>query len=112
MKLPMCGMLVALLPAIAQDSGVKHLTVVPINSKKSTTVTALSIERETLYPSVVHLKGNVEIKSPVCLPVGKKGALVCDGYTLLRADEADFHEDTGEIEARGSVRLSPLRHEK
>jgi lipopolysaccharide assembly outer membrane protein LptD (OstA) len=112
MRLLLCVPVIALLPAMAQDSGLKHLAVAAVNGRLSTRLTALSIERETQYPSVVHLKGNVEIKSPVCLPVGKKGALVCDGYTLLRADEVDFHEDTGEIEARGSVRLSGLRHEK
>jgi hypothetical protein len=55
-------------------------------------LTASSIEREVHYPSVVHLKGNVEIKM--------KG-------WILRTDDADVHEITGEIEARGSVRLIP-----
>lgn len=55
-------------------------------------VTALSIERGAKYPSVIRLKGDVEIKM--------KGI-------KIMADEAEFHEGTGEIEARGNVRILP-----
>ena len=55
-------------------------------------LTASSIERGTHYPAVVHLNGNVEIKMK-----GMK----------LFADEAFFHEGTGEIEARGVVKVIP-----
>src|SRR5579872_1774611 len=34
------------------------------------------------------------------------------GNTLLRADEADFHSETGEIELRGNVRVSLLAASK
>jgi lipopolysaccharide assembly outer membrane protein LptD (OstA) len=40
--------------------------------------------------SAIQLRGDVEIKTELM---------------VLRADEADYHEDTGEIEARGSVRV-------
>ena len=30
---------------------------------------------------------------------------------VVTADEAEFHEDTGQIEARGNVSVTPLRHE-
>ena len=33
---------------------------------------------------------------------------IATGNTLLRADEADFHSDTGEIELRGNVRVKLL----
>ena len=56
------------------------------------TLAAFSIQRGALYPSVIQLKGDVEIK--------RTGM-------ILRADEADYHEDTGEIEARGNVRVKP-----
>jgi lipopolysaccharide assembly outer membrane protein LptD (OstA) len=41
--------------------------------------------------SVLRLKGNVEIKY---------------GDQTLKADEADYHWDTGTIEARGNVRIT------
>ena len=56
--------------------------------------------------------GDVEIKTPVCLPVGRHGRTVCDGSMIVRADAAVLHEDTGEIEAHGNVVITPLRHEK
>src|SRR5436190_15299054 len=87
----------------------KHLSVATLHGKRPVTVKALSIERGLHYGAVIHLKGDVEIQTPVCLPVGKRGALVCEGSMILRADEADLHEDTGEIEARGNVRVTPLR---
>ena len=55
-------------------------------------VSALSIERGVRYPSVIHLKGDVEIR--------RSGM-------ILHADEADYYEDTGEVEARGHVRVKP-----
>ena len=89
----------------------KSIIVFPPSGGRGLQVSALNIERGAEYPSVVYLKGNVEIKSPVCLPVGRKAALVCDGYMLLHADPAEFHEDTGQIEAHGNVSVIPLQHE-
>ena len=51
----------------------------------------------------------VEIKTPVCLIVGRNNAHSCAGYIVLRADEADFHENSGQIEGRGNV---PVTREK
>jgi lipopolysaccharide assembly outer membrane protein LptD (OstA) len=55
-------------------------------------LTASNIERGAKHPSIIRLKGNVEIKA--------KGL-------KLWADEADFDEATGEIKARGNVRVMP-----
>jgi lipopolysaccharide assembly outer membrane protein LptD (OstA) len=74
-------------------------------------VSAFNISRGATYPSNVYLSGGVEIKTPVCLPVGQNGEPVCDGMMVLRADEAILHEDTGEIEAHGNVSVTPLYHE-
>jgi hypothetical protein len=93
--------------AIAQ--GNQHLTVAPLSGSRAVTLSALNIERGTSYPSVIQLKGNVEIKTPVCLPAGRKNALVCDGEVILQADSAEFHEDTGQIEAHGTVTVIPIR---
>jgi hypothetical protein len=88
----------------------KHMMGVTANGVRPSTLTAFEIERVGDYPAVIHLKGAVEIKSPVCLPVGKRGKLICDGEMILRADEATFHEDSGQIEAQGVVTLTPLHH--
>jgi hypothetical protein len=72
---------------------------------------ALNIETGVDYPTVVRLSGKVEIKTPVCTPASKNGAnTVCEGYTVVRADEVLFHEDTGQIEAHGNVAVTPLQH--
>lgn len=100
--------------ALAQNesaASLKHLTATPLNARFPARLAALSIERDPAYPGMVRLRGNVEIKSPVCLPVGPKSATVCDGETIVSADEADFDEKTGEIAARGSVHVTPLFHE-
>jgi hypothetical protein len=88
-----------------------HLTAVPLNGSRATKLTALSIERGAGYPSTINLRGAVEIKTPACFPTGKQGKMVCDGYMILRADEATYHEDSGQIEARGLVTVTPQYHE-
>jgi hypothetical protein len=88
----------------------KHMMTVAANGEWPTTLTAFEIERFGQYPSAVHLKGAVEIKSPVCFRVGKSNELQCDGEMILRVDEATFHEDSGQIEARGAITVIPRRH--
>jgi len=98
--------------APAQDypaGQMKHLSVATLRGNRPVSVQALSIERGMHYGDVIHLKGQVEIKTPFCMATGKNGELVCAGHMVLRADEADLHEDTGEIEARGNVRVTPMR---
>jgi hypothetical protein len=51
---------------------------------------AITADRQEKDGALVRCRGQVEIAT---------------GNTLLRADEADFHSDTGEIELRGNVRL-------
>ena len=107
-----CASIALLTLATGQDmtSEMKHLTIAPLKGDRAVALTALRIERGVAYPSVIRLWGNVEIKTPVCLPVGKKGALICDGEMIVRADEAQFREDTGEIQPSGHVMVMPLRH--
>ena len=99
-------------PTTAQENTteLKHLIAPLLNGSRPVSLTALSIEHGSVYPTVISMKGKVEIQTPVCLPVGKKGASVCDGDMIVHADEAEFHEDTGEIQARGNVQIIPLRH--
>jgi len=100
--------------AIGQTTApeVKHVIVPRTDGRGTTALSAVSIERGAGYPTVVNLSGQVEIRTPVCLPVGKKHALVCDGYMIVHADEAQFHEDTGQIEAHGNVSVTPLQHDR
>lgn len=101
-------------PNIAQENTaeLKNLIAVPMNSSRPVSLIALSIDHSLKYPRVISMKGKVEIKTPVCLPVGKHNATVCDGDMVVHADEAEFNEDTGEIQARGNVEIIPLRHRK
>jgi hypothetical protein len=95
----------------AEGDEPKHLTAAPLNGSRPATLTALSIERGGQYPSTISLKGAVEIKQPICFFVGKRPKLTCNGSMILRADEATYQEETGEIEARGLVTVTHLRHE-
>jgi hypothetical protein len=114
MKVPIFAAAMLCSLALCQDKDtveVKHLTVPTLNGNRAVSMSALNVERGVEYPSVIRLNGNVEIRTPVCLPVGPENKLVCDGYMILRADEATFHEDTGAIEAHGNVSVIPLQHE-
>ena len=103
MKLPVFAaatMLVAsgalLLPQttgqVAPDP-LKHLTTARIDGALGgARLSAVNIERDVPYPSTVHLKGSVEIRVA--------------GF-ILRADEADYNEKTGEIDAHGDVKVTP-----
>ena len=103
-------MLTMLPPATGQDTSgeLKHVMVPPLAGNKSTLVSALNVERGVDYPSVIHLKGSVEIRTPVCLPVGPQKSLVCEGNMIVRADAAEFHEDSGQIEAHGDITVTPF----
>lgn len=109
MKLSLAALAVYTLALTAQEYPAgqpKHLTVPTATSVRPVSVIALSIERGPEYPSIIHLKGSVEIKTPVCVGTGPGNTQVCDGFVVLRADEADFHEDSGQIDAHGNVRVT------
>ena len=88
----------------------KHLIAFVANGWANM-VSAQSIERGAEYPTVVYLKGSVEVKTPVCPLTGRRPAKACDTYMVLHADSAELHEDTGQIEAHGNVSVVPIRHE-
>ena len=66
------------------------------------TLQAESIDRELPYPSVIRLKGNVQITVRTVVQYAPLSLMIM----VVKADEADYHEDTGEIEARGDVQVS------
>ncbi|HEY4086618.1 MAG TPA: hypothetical protein VGM43_11805 [Bryobacteraceae bacterium] len=100
MKLTLCASAVFLaLTCLSQIAGqpapgpLKHITTAPLNGARGgATLGAMSIEREVSYPSIVHLNGAVEIRT--------------NGF-ILRADKADYDERTGEVEASGTVKVTP-----
>jgi hypothetical protein len=109
MKLPLALLFVCALTFGAQDNPVdqrKHLSVPTATSVRPLSVAAAQIERGGHYPSIIHLKGDVEIRTPVCVAGGPGTALACAGYVVLRADAADLHEGSGTVEASGNVRVT------
>ncbi|MCU1233014.1 MAG: hypothetical protein JWP63_981 [Candidatus Solibacter sp.] len=88
----------------------QHVTVPTTTSVRPVDVSAHEIVREVAgqqpYSSVLHLKGSVEIKTPVCLEAGANNAQHCSGYVVFRADEADMNEQSGQIEGRGRVTVT------
>ena len=109
MKWSLAAFGVCTLALTAQDQPagqLKHLSVPTRTNVNPISVAALAIEREGEYPAIIHLKGSVEIKTPVCLKAGQGSALHCDGYLVLHADQADFHEGSGQIDARGRVTVT------
>jgi lipopolysaccharide assembly outer membrane protein LptD (OstA) len=84
----------------------KHLAVYTSTSLQPVRVAALEIMRDIPYNAIDHLSGAVEVKTPVCIPVAPGTARACAGFVVLRADRAEFHEDTGQIEASGNVRVT------
>ena len=84
----------------------KHLSVPIAGSAQPLAVAATEIERGAQYPSVIHLKGDVEIRMPVCVATGRGSVQHCAGEIVFRADEVDLHEETGQIEAKGAVRVT------
>jgi len=74
-----------------------------LNLKTGTsTIEADSIERPVRFPSTIHLKGNVQIATKIVAQDTPLSLMIM----VVQADEADYHEDSGEIEARGSVQVN------
>jgi lipopolysaccharide assembly outer membrane protein LptD (OstA) len=65
------------------------------------TIVANSIERAPSFPSIIRLKGNVEIRTKAVVQHSPVSLMIM----IVTADEADYHEDSGEIEARGKVHV-------
>lgn len=59
--------------------------------------------------TILQLRGNVEARTIACVPAGAGDRVVCEGSMVLHADSIDFNETTGEMKARGNVRVIPYR---
>ena len=100
---------VSIITLAAQDRSaaqVKHISVPIANSAQPLLVAAMEVDRTVQYPSIVHLKGAVEIRMPVCVVTQPGTVQHCSGEIVFHADEADLHEDTGQIEARGGATIT------
>ena len=119
MKLLALGIVLALQftvfhpPARSQENSAAQQKPEPLHlSVGGVHLTAASIQRydppeprPSVYASVVHANGNVEITRH--FSENRRGK-VCKKLVqvTLRADEADIYGETGEIEARGNVHVS------
>jgi hypothetical protein len=95
--LALASITLPLSPGMGQQTAeLKHFS---INSPKgwSVGISAENMAREAL---ILHLRGNVEIKTSI-------GQNAPRQLLLLSADEADFHIDRGAIEPRGNVIIRP-----
>lgn len=94
MKTGLFVICLVLLPLTGQDnSQVKHLTVGPLaNGRPAVPTVSLAAKSLEQNAGIVYLKGSVEIS--------------LGAHTLL-ADEAEYDQDSGEIQARGNVRVKP-----
>ena len=73
---------------------IKHVVLVSIQGKRGPVYgSAVDVVKGIPYPSVAHLKGNVEIRA--------------NGF-ILHAEQADYDEQTGEIKASGNVSIVPF----
>lgn len=91
----------------SQDTSRVHTSAVGID-RAAIGFAADSIVREdgpTRYNSQIHLRGNVEIRTCCTQRPGQSQARP-RAYMIMRADEADYDGEKGEIEARGTVRVS------
>jgi lipopolysaccharide assembly outer membrane protein LptD (OstA) len=71
---------------------------------------AASNAQRDLSREVLQLRGNVEVRMITCGPADHDEVMVCDkGSMVLHADEVDYNEKTGEIDARGDVCIAPYR---
>lgn len=91
-----------------------HLTrPFPETSPGRVELIASSIERDLSSKeseSVFQLRGNVEVRMVTCGRGSHGNSMVCDqGSMMLHADAVDYNEKTGEISARGNVRLTPYQ---
>jgi lipopolysaccharide assembly outer membrane protein LptD (OstA) len=95
--------------ALSQDAPPPRLHTVAIGSDHAIHFAADSIVREdgpNHYDSLVHLKGNVEIRTCCVQRATESNKHPSRAYLVMHADEADYNGETDQIEARGIVRVS------
>jgi hypothetical protein len=101
MKFLIVGCLAVLLFSVPQKAVSQSPELLNLKTD-AVEIKALGIEREPRYPSVIHLRGYVEISTKVKITDSPLQLSIM----VVSADEADYHEGTGEIEARGNVKMT------
>jgi lipopolysaccharide assembly outer membrane protein LptD (OstA) len=72
---------------------IKHVVLVSTQGTRGPVfASARNVVKGVPYPSIAHLKGDVEIRA--------------NGF-VLNAEQADYDEQTGEIKASGNVSIRP-----
>jgi hypothetical protein len=107
--LPVAVVTCACLALSQETDGRKHLKIPVASGSAPLSASATSILRDMKYPSSVHLSGSVEIIMPMCYRPAPEQSLTCPREMVLTGDNVVVHEDTGEIEASGTVRVIPIR---
>lgn len=107
MKLRVAGVVLAfhfawfLGQGLCQDNKQQPLHLNATGPLGAVALTADRIERTPSYPGVIQLRGHVEIRTKTVVQHSPVSLMIM----IVSADEADYHEDTSEIEARGKVRV-------
>jgi lipopolysaccharide assembly outer membrane protein LptD (OstA) len=70
----------------------KHMITAPENGSPGAMLWASEIQRGPSYPSMIHLTGNVQIRS--------------SGF-IVQANAAEYDESTGIVQAHGDVTVTP-----
>ena len=98
LRVAVCALAVCFVAAAADQ---KHLRI-STSDHVVVDMAANSMETDS-SPSttIVHLKGSVEIRM--------RWAYGSPERMVMHADAADFHEDTGQVEARGNVTMTPVK---
>lgn len=121
MKLLMMGVVAAcqvcvLIPqAVCQENHAQperlHMTIAnPQSRGDRVALSASRIDRDLSAKggeAILHLQGNVEVRMTTCVPARPGDRGICKGATVLHADQVDYDEKTGEMDARGNVHITP-----
>ncbi len=92
---------IAALSALASAADQKHMRI-STSDHVVVDLAANSMETESsASATIVHLKGSVEIRM--------RWADASPERMVMHADAADFHEDTGEVDAHGNVTVTPVK---
>jgi len=108
-KLSLLTCVLACSAALSQEIPSTRLHTVAMGSDRAINFTADSIVREdgpAHYDSLVHLKGNVEIRTCCVQRATASKKNPNRAYLIMHADEADYNGETDQIEARGTVHVS------
>ena len=101
MKFLIAGCLAVLLFSVPQKAVSQSLERLNLKTG-AVDIKASDIGLKLNQGGIVRLRGNVEIATNITVSHSPVQLLIM----AVSADEVDYHEDSGEIEARGNVKMS------